>query len=571
MCGITVSFGKNLNSKLHNQMTTDLVHRGPDSKNISIINRNLFFGHNRLKIIDLNNRSNQPMFAQKCHLVFNGVIYNYLELKKDLKDEFNFKTNSDTEVILASYLKWGKGCFQKFVGMFSIVIWDDRIKKLIVARDRLGIKPLYYKIIDKNIYISSETKPLLRVSNYKVNKKAIHNYFNFSLYEFKENTFFEKILQFLPGYVFEIDKNINFKKKKYWSLYDIVKKSNEIIKVKNINTAREMVENEIERIVKTYLRSDTKISLLYSSGLDSNALLNLVNVKKSKISLLLSFGFLSKKTKDELGYMKKQNIKHYKYRFKLSEFMRNLNKTQIQQEMPWSGPNPYFLSELLNFSKKNDHNVSLSADGSDEVFGGYNKYLSTERTKKHLDLDYISRAPDNTKPGNQNLLKQSLLNEEVESINIIKCPSNNFLDNARYTDITTSKLPKNFRFSDRYSMNNSVELRYPFLDHKLIELSFRFSNNLFINQHKNKILLRKLYDDKRKKIHINAPQTSWLYNKKFKTFIFEELSDSPIYDYFLDKQKVLKYVNSFYEKKLNNSFKLWQIINYHIWIKNFFK
>ena len=293
--------------------------------------------------------------------------------------------------------------------------------------------------------------------------------------------------------------------------------------------------------------------------------------KTNKISLLLSFGFLSKKTKDELGYMKKQSIKHFKRKFKLSEFMNNLNKTQEQQEMPWSGPNPYFLSQLLNFSKKNKHNVSLSADGSDEVFGGYKKYLSSEMTNRNLGLDYISRAPDNTRTGKQNLLIQNLLNEELESGNVIKCPSNNFLDNARYVDITTSKLPKNFRFSDRYSMSNSVELRYPFLDHKLIELSFKFSNSLFINQHKNKILLRKLYDDKRKKIHINAPQTSWLYDKKFKTFIFKELSDSPIYDYFLDKKKVLKYVNSFYGKELNNSFKLWQIINYHIWIKNFFK
>ena len=569
MCGITVSFGKSLSAKLHNQMTKDLIHRGPDSKNILPINKNLLFGHNRLKIIDLSNKANQPMTSNKCNLVFNGIIYNYLELKEELKENFYFKTTSDTEVILAAYLKWKSECFKKFIGMFSIVIWDDRLKKLIVARDRLGIKPLYYKIYKDCIYISSEVKPLLRVTDYKINKNVIYNYFNFSLYEHKENTFFENILQFSPGYVFQIDGNIKIKKKKYWSLFDIVKRSRENNKIKDINIASELVENEVSRIIETYLRSDTKISLLYSSGLDSNALFNLANSKKNKISLLLSFGFLSKKTKDELDYMKKQNVKHFKYRFKLEEYMNNLNKTQIQQEMPWSGPNPYFLGELLNFSKKNKHTVSLSADGSDEIFGGYNKYLPLKNTSRNLDLDYISKAPDNTSPDKESLLKESFFNGIVNE-NIIECPSNKFLDNARYTDITLSKLPKNFRFSDRYSMNNSVELRYPFLDHKLIELSFKFSDSLFINKHKNKILLRKLYDDKRKKIHINAPQTSWLYEKKFKKFIFKELKNSPIYDYFLERKKVLSYINVFYEKEVNNSFKLWQIINYHLWIKRFF-
>jgi len=194
MCGITVSFGKKLSVKLHNQMTKDLMHRGPDSRNILSINKNLLFGHNRLKIIDLSNKANQPMTSNKCNLVFNGVIYNYLELKKELKGSFYFKTTSDTEVILAAYLKWGSECFKKFIGMFSIVIWDDRLKKLVIARDRLGIKPLYYKIFKDCIYISSEVKPLLRVSDYKINKNVIYNYFSFSLYEHKENTFFENIL-----------------------------------------------------------------------------------------------------------------------------------------------------------------------------------------------------------------------------------------------------------------------------------------------------------------------------------------------------------------------------------------
>jgi asparagine synthase (glutamine-hydrolysing) len=568
MCGIALQFGKNTNeSNLYNMLNL-LDHRGPDSRNILKIQNNLIFGHTRLNIIDLSNRSNQPMYNKRCYLIFNGMIYNYLELKKILQKNYNFKTNSDTEVVLAAYLNWGKNFFKKLDGMFSIVIWDDNKKKLIIARDHLGIKPLYYRIHESTLYVSSEIKPLLSISKNEINKQIIYNYFKYSLYENRENIFFKNIKQFEPGNIYLFSEDLKIKKETYWNLFEIVKKSKEN-KINDVHEAYHLLKVEIDRIIEFYTRSDTKISLLYSSGLDSNALLHLMNKKKTNIDLLLSFGFEAKGMVDEIKLMKETQYNHYKRRFKLSELINNLDNIQFQQEMPWGGPNVYFMSEILNYSKKKNYKVCLSADGADEIFGGYDKYYLNGFGKRKIDLNYVSLAIDKTKPHEVELFENSFNRNISKQLNL-KLPSDNYMDNARYIDITLSKLPRNFRFSDRYSMYQSIELRYPFLDHELIELSFRFSEKLLITHNKNKVLLRKLYDDNKPKKNVNGPQTAWLYEKKFVTYIDNLVKSSPIFDFGIDKGKCKSFINKFYKTKQNNSFKMWQLINYHIWLKMFF-
>ena len=189
--------------------------------------------------------------------------------------------------------------------------------------------------------------------------------------------------------------------------------------------------------------------------------------------------------------------------------------------------------------------------------------------KKKLDLNYISLAIDKTKPHSVELFTKNY-SKNISKETTLDLPSNSFMDNARYLDFTLSKLPRNFRFSDRYSMGQSVELRYPFLDHKLIELSFKFSDKLLINQNQNKILLRKLFNDNKPKKHINSPQTNWFYEKEFIAYIDNLIRSSPMFDYGIDQVKCKSFVSNFYKRKQNNSFKLWQLVNYHLWIKNFF-
>ena len=205
----------------------------------------------------------------------------------------------------------------------------------------------------------------------------------------------------------------------------------------------------------------------------------------------------------------------------------------------------------------------MTADGADEIFGGYDKYLNLGK----INLDYINQAIDGTSPYEEELFKDSFIYKKNIKFDL---PSKNKFDCARYLDICFSKLPRNFRFSDRYSMGKSVELRYPFLDHKLIEASFRLDRKLMINKKENKILLRQFFNNYSKKKHINGPQTAWFYHSNFKKIMTEICNDSPIFDKVLDRKKTKKYLDFFYDKKRDNSFKMWQIYNYDLWLKTFF-
>ncbi|MDC3036417.1 asparagine synthase (glutamine-hydrolyzing) [Candidatus Pelagibacter sp.] len=576
MCGISAIFGKNSSDfKLINNLVDGLHHRGPDHAGISKINENLIFGHNRLKIIDLSDKANQPFSYKNIKLIFNGVIYNYIELKKEITEEiYKFKTKSDTEVILASYLKWGDSCFKKFTGMFSIVLWDGNKKKLICTRDKLGIKPLYYSFKNKNLILSSEITPILKVVKSNMNEKVLFNYLNFSLYESRTQTFFEEIKQIEPGYIYKFNVNNKFEKYKYWSLFDIIKNKENRKNRINQNFVREKILDRIKIIQKHYIRSDVKTLNFLSSGLDSYYLTKLLLNEDNNLKLLLTFGF-DAISKDETSQIIKteemKRIKHKIIRFNCKEFIDNLEKIQRQQEGPWGGPNTFFMSKLLKYANKNNFKVAYNADGADEIFGGYKKYLLPLKSlNNNVKIDYFLTHIDGTKTNTINLLKKNFESQNFN--NNFKVPSKHSIHNHRYLDIMYNKLPRNFRFSDRFSMHNSIELRYPFLDHKLIELSFDLNKQSFLNSTQNKILLRKFAKDYKikKKRHINSPQIEWLHKPTMKKYIIKCMSDSPIFDKYYDKDKTLQFLKNFFEKKPKNSFKVWQIINLDLFLRNFF-
>ena len=577
MCGISVIFGKNsYDFRLINSLVKGLQHRGPDHSHISKINSNLIFGHNRLKIIDLSDRANQPFSYKKISLVFNGVIYNYLELKNEIsKDVYEFKTTSDTEVILASYLKWGDACFKKFTGMFSIVLWDGNKNKLLCVRDKLGIKPLYYSFKNKNLLLSSEITPIHKIVKPSMNEEVLSNYLNFSLYENKSQTFFNSIKQIDPGYIYEFNVNNKFIKNKYWSLFDVIKNKENKKKISQ-NLVKEKILDRIKTIQKYYTRSDVKTLNFLSSGLDSYFLTKLLLNNDSNLKLLLTFGFDSK-SKDESSQIRKTNemkkISHKIMKFNCHQFIKNLKKIQKQQEGPWGGPNTFFMDNLLRYAKNKSFKVAYNADGADEVFGGYKKYLEPIKLKKNLvNIRHFLMHIDGTKTNTDDLFKKNYTKITNSNSSYFSVPSKYSIHNHRYLDIVYNKLPRNFRFSDRFSMHNSIELRYPFLDHKLIELSFELNGNNLINKNQNKILLRKFAENYKikKKRHLNSPQIEWLHNPVMKNYIKKTLKDSPIFDTYFDNEKTSVYLENFFKKKVSNSFKVWQIINLDLFLRNFF-
>lgn len=566
MCGISVVYGKLSSNEALNKnknQLKEIFHRGPDKISFQKFT-NCSFGHSRLMIIDLDERSHQPLNNQNFSIVFNGIIYNYLEIKENLKKKYKFITESDTEVILAGYTLYGDKIFKMLRGMFAVVIYDKKKKSLVCARDQLGIKPLYYAIKEKTIFIASEIKPILKNFKAEPNINVAKNYFKFGMYEDNTNTFFKDIFQFQPGSIYKIDRNLNINKKKYWDLFNIIQ--NSLVKL-NPSESIDLAVSRINEIKKIYSRSDVKMGIFLSSGIDSTYLKNILD-NENKLKNYFTFGYHSDYSDeiDQIELDKNQKKKLIVKRFSLEDFIENLKYTQYIQEMPWGGPNVFFMEKLSELARNKNIKVMFNADGADEVFGGYDKYLS-----KNLNLssrNYFNQQIDGTINHKNNIIKKNYIIKDIH----MKLPTLNKLSNMRYLDMIYQKLPRNFRFSDRYSMKNAIELRYPFLDVKIIEDSFKFNNRCFINSKINKIILRNIFSKyKRKKKHINSPQINWLKNNTFKKYLEKNIINSPIFDIILDRKKTFDLIGDFYDKKQSNSFKLWQVINYDIWLRTFFK
>ena len=275
MCGILGIIQTKPKREVINRMISLLKHRGPDSKGV-YLDKNIGLGHTRLSIIDLSKASNQPFFSKNKRyiLVFNGEIYNYIELKEILKKKgYNFKTTGDVEVLLNSFIEWGYNCVKKFNGMFAFAIWDKKKKELFCARDRIGIKPFHYYKDRKKFVFSSEIKPLFEAGiKAEPNEKIIHRFLTKGLYELREDTFFKNINQLPPGN-YLVYKNNKIEISEYWNILKETKKSS-LSKKEYKDKFKKILHNAI----KIRLRSDVPIGVNLSGGIDSPSLLSRVRV-----------------------------------------------------------------------------------------------------------------------------------------------------------------------------------------------------------------------------------------------------------------------------------------------------
>ena len=583
MCGITAIIGndKNLSENI-NKMTSVLQHRGPDFYQTITLKKNIAFGHTRLKIIDLDNRSNQPMERNGIHIVYNGEIYNYLEIKKEIND-FEFKTSSDTEIIIAAYLKWGDKCVEKFSGMFAFILWDSRKKIFFCSRDRLGIKPLYFFKSKNAIYLASEIKSILQISKGTINEKIIYLYLKHKIYEFEGETFFKNIYELRAGENLYI-KNGTIKKKKYWDLFDVIKKNESNGLISNNKQVYEELNQNLDYISKIYLRSDVKNGIHLSSGIDSNFLYNLFSVEKNKkINSILTWAYksLNKQDSDFLRKdFKRKEIHKFVY-INHKDFWNNLEDIQYTQEMPFGGLGPFFRMALDKCAKKENVKVVLEGQGADELFGGYKKYLFP-LLKKGLKNEFYDLKGNSTHYDMSNYgvslisekfnSKFKYLDDEIK----LELPSKNDFTNHRYLDIKFMRIPRNMRFNDRSSMKYGVEMRVPFFEHKFVEFAFNIKPELHYQKNTLKYFLRTLkmpgYQEfkKREKLYLQTPQTEW-FKKFYKEKIYKIFKDNVLYKLsYIDKSKAQKYCHNFFKEKFSeNSFGIWQIINLDVWIKKF--
>lgn len=561
-------------------MISKIIHRGPDSQNF-YFDKNIHMGHARLRIIDLDKKSDQPMYdnSHGLILIFNGEIYNFQELKKELF-EYNFKTQSDTEVIISCYLRWGDKCVEKLNGEFSFIIYDKKNKNIFGARDRFGIKPLFYfKDKNDNIFFSSEIKSLKNISAFEPNLNILSHYIMDENFEDSKETFFKNIFQIKPGYKFNIDIT-GMKLEKY---YSITKSSNYLV--------NQNILNCIKDSIKLRLRSDVPIGLYYSGGVDSSILAYIIKYfTKKKFS---SYTAVSDRVSVSEINKLKNLTKKLNLRNKLVKHedikKKDLEKTLIS--LSWHIETPFnpsvLIDEILNkTAKKNKLRVVLEGQGSDEIFAGYERYHFTNQVQKFHESKFkIKNLVFFLKYALKIFLNIDFIYNLKQKIKIFKYQKYfNFKINLKYLKKKeifkevkdhqifdmNSKLLRVLRVKDRVSMKHSVELRVPFLDHNLVNMAFHLDNNKKISCNKRKIILKKNFENlipknifKEKKNQMLKNKTKSKITDEMHTIIMNKIKNKSL------KSNNLLNSNQIYNTKITDKNLLWKIGQLEFLYQNF--
>ena len=551
MCGFIVT---NQNINLKNNMHL-LSHRGPDDIGL-IDNKDLKIIFNRLSILDVKRRSNQPMKYKNYILVFNGEIYNYLELRKYLeKKGITFNTTSDTEVLIKLFYLKGIDCLKLLEGMYSFCIYNSHSQELFLVRDPFGIKPLFYKINNNNFFISSEKKVFLENNlQGKLNYSSLANYLHHGVYQDSSKTFFSSIKSLLPGHYIKLKKNVIVKKK--W--HSINPSNNHKI---SFNDAKVETKRLIKKSIDLCRRSDRDIAVAASGGLDSSVLVKILEQSTIQDNLKYSLHYTCNDKHDEFQFAKSL-VKHSKLKlvksiFKKTDFYRYLKKSILSLSEPIGGLNCLSAYKAYELLKNKGVRVLIDGNGSDEIFGGYNH---------HIDSFYNSRLKFNTNPtqGLQAIFNKKTYNKDFKKFILNKKIEKNFtsnLKNAMYNDLSGSKLRRSLMQGDHLAMKSSIEVRFPYLNKELVNFSYGLPDNYLVHKNNGKFILRDIFDTKLlklKKRPIQTPQTEWInefiihdllkkLNKKNNIFF-----DLKIFD---KKQLTL-----FLKKRRSNSILSWRIL-----------
>ncbi len=532
ICGIIKEEGKSVDINILKSMTDSLIHRGPDDEGF-FIEKEAGLGMRRLSIIDIHSgKQPQATKDKSLHIIYNGEIYNYREIRKDLQSKgIQFATNSDTEVILEAYSYYKKECLNHFNGMFAIAIWDSKEKRLFLARDRLGVKPLYYSLLNDGTFIfASEIKALLKYPELKaqIDPSAINNLLTFG-FQLAPKTFFNNVSQVLPGHYMDISfESIN--QFQYWDFNVNLPKFDS-----NIKDLGEELKFRLNQSVKRRLVSDVPVSAYLSGGIDSSAVSAMYsNLSPGKIKTF-SIGFPHEELNElEFSDMVSKHFKTDHFSFMCTPSSSDFNKLIWHLEDP--------LVTILNlplfYLSKSVHDagykVVLTGDGADEFLGGYS-YFKMLKTMNFIARDLKSKSRLNllqklnpaikteietenyynflkyqmgkinyksipytfyTVPNKEQILSQSMRDKANED-NLFfffspeKISHLPLMDQVFYIETKFRLLNLTLPLSDKMSMANSVENRSPFLDYELAEFIFRLPNEMKILGLKEKHIFKK--------------------------------------------------------------------------------
>ena len=586
MCGI---LGTNFLTANFDKALENLNNRGPDFNNKIRIDNKLF-GHTRLSIIDLDEEANQPMFFDDILIVFNGEIYNYKELIKE--ENLNCKTASDTEVIIRLYQKYKEKFLNKLNGMFSFCLYDIKQNKYFCARDRYGKKPFFYYLKDNKFIFSSSIESIIKIlgTTPSLNKVALSQYTQYFV-ALGENTFYKDIEALEASTYFILDEN-QLSKKKYYKI-------NTYKKVKTEEEALEGIEELLFKSVESRLVGDVEVGSLLSGGIDSSLISALYTKISGKRINTFSIGYDEYKNYCELDYAKITskhiNSNHNPVIIGKDDFIDYFEDTLSALEQPHADS----AAIPLNILTRKIHNMGiktvLSGEGSDELFLGYDNYAKFLRYydfKKTLSLgqnDFlntiIGALQNNTKESEylrRIVKKQTLYNSfgeiysDIQKKKLFKkvptfkneTPKQDPVDWMSYIDLKIWLGEALLSKVDRVSMRNSLEVRTPFLDYRLVDYLFSIDSQIKVGD-TNKYLLKKIASKYIPETIINRTKKG--FNSPFNEWIHEEYKDS-ILETILKVNNETNLFNEEYLKQIyllskNRKFKqhLWTLFIFSRW------
>ncbi len=637
MCGITGVFSYHKSSveiseSVLDRMTEVIQHRGPDDDGIYLNpDRSLGFGFRRLSIIDLSEAGHQPMTSSdgKVTIVFNGEVYNHGEIRKSLESKgYIYHSKTDTETILYAYLEYGIDFITMLYGMFAIAIWDSREDSLLLIRDRIGIKPLYYSIQQGAIFFGSEIKSILAHPSIsrEANLQALSDYLTF-LMSPPDQTLFEKIKKLEAGHYLLIRKSGDILKRKYWELDH----RTEPFSDSDFNNESFCIEN-IRRLlrdsIKLRMMSDVPFGVMLSGGIDSSLNVALMSELMSRPVETFSVGYKDLEKYNELGYARQISnqfqTRHHEIFLEESSLIDFLPKMIWHLDEPNADPvcvPMYFVSKL---ARESGTIVAQVGEGSDEQFAGYKHYLreiryhnqfyhivpkiahsaahyAFQKVKPFSVLtDYLRRSSLRTPafmggaisftdelkallvaPQYQRELNSSHL--AIEKLNsnyslIFKGDSKkNYLQQMIYLEFKNRLSELLLMRVDKMSMAASIEARVPFLDHRLVEFSFRIPQNLKIRKGIPKYILKKASEGiipneiiYRRKQGFAAPIREWFRTGNLTKFAKDHIFDSQIMSLgIFDKKFILTLFDRHINRSDNHDSQLWTLLILSMWYDQF--
>lgn len=569
MCGIAGIISQNSNSQSFltslNDALDSIRHRGPDAKQTALY-PHAALGHVRLGIIDLNESANQPMVSNcgRYTIIYNGEVYNYLEIKEKIKHRYDFRTNSDTEVILAYYIMEGKEILNHLNGMFAFAIWDNKEQTLFGVRDRFGVKPFYYSNTPNGDFVFASEIKTLHASKWipkDANLKIWAQYLVDGIYDHTDETFFKGIYQIPAGSCFLIDVRQNTKpqiSKWYYGLKDIS------FDTREQNVIEEELLFLLEDSVRLRFRADVPIGVCLSGGLDSSLLFALIQKVKGKDFPIHAFTFYTgDENYDELSWveqvLEKTTAIHHKCLLRPLDVMERAKDIQYYMDGPYGGVPTIGMNRVFEEADKQGIKVLLDGNGMDEAWGGYEYYQR---------LDSISMAQGPIQGAKESFSNTNYLTSTIlDRYTPWQVPHyhQDRLINAQILDLKHRKIPRGMRFADRNSMQYSVELREPFLDYRIVELGLKQPITNKIQNEQGKYLVRKVTKNiihgnvvEAPKRPLQTPQREWFAGELFDWLNKEySLNNSHL----INSKHAVMTVSDYRNKPKDNSYYLWQLLS----------